>query len=81
MLIVIKEKEKKKLCLRIPTRLFINSITALIAPRYLDKYECKVTARQLFKFFRVIHKCRRRYKKWDLVEVNSTDGDYVRVRI
>ena len=81
MLVIVKENEKKKLHVRIPTRLLINSLTAIIAPKFLNDGEFKVTAKQLLKFFHVIHKCRRRFKKWDLVEVKSANGDYVRVRL
>lgn len=81
MLIIIKENNKKKHRLRIPTRLIFNNFTALIAPKYLNDEDFKVTPKQLRKFFKVIHKCRRSFKKWDLAEVESSDGDYVRVRL
>ena len=81
MLIVIKESEKKKICFRIPTRLMINSFTACIVPRFIKGHDVKITPKQLINFFRTIHKCRRRCKNWDIVEVASSNGEYVRIRL
>ncbi len=79
MRIYIKENGGHKICLRVPTRLAFNSLTASVAPGILQKHGLSLEREQMVAFCRMVHICRKRHKNWKLVEIRSSDGDIVEV--
>lgn len=87
MKITIKEKEKKAICIRFPTRLALNNLTARIATskRVMEKLDEKdvppLTYPQMKAVVRAIHEARRRFPDWTLVEVEEADGEKITVKL
>ena len=87
MKITIKEKEKKGIRIRIPTRLVLNNLTARIATSKLaaEKLEEEnvplPTYPQMKAVIRAIHEARRRFPDWTIVEVEEADGEKITVKL
>ena len=85
MKIDIKSNEGKRIFFWFPTRLILNRLTVSIAVAFLNKENSenggpKLTVRQLMPLVREIHRQRRRRdEKWVLVDVQSSDGEKVRI--
>lgn len=73
--------EDTNLWIPIPTALFLNDLTAGLAPQFLAPYGVTITAKQARKFIRAMKKYKRRHRDWVLVEVQSADGDYVEIKL
>ena len=86
MRIYIREKSGQKIKLRIPTALIFNNLTATIATGAIRKHVdfpdgVNLTPAQGRALVRAIRECKRRYPRLNLVEVDSADGDSVRIRL
>lgn len=81
MRILIKENGGHTIRLRIPSRLVLNSLTAGIAPRYLQEQGIRISKAQALAFIREINRFRKRHRDWKLVEVLAADGDRVEIRL
>lgn len=71
----------QKINIAIPSGLVLNPLTASILPIYLRKYDVRITGAQARKFVRVLNRYRRANPEWSLVEVLSSTGDGVRIRL
>ena len=67
--------------LSIPTCLPLNSATALLLSRQLQRYGITLTSRQLVMLFRIIRQCKRRRGDWTFLEVDTAQGWYVEIRL
>lgn len=86
MRIYIKDKGGKVINLRFPTRLVLNNLTATIGSAVLNKYvdlpkAINLTASQLRYLTRTIYACKRRYPDLYLVDILSSTGDEVKIRL
>ncbi len=85
MRIRIKEAEKRGFFLWFPTILLLNRFTVLIGVAYYNKElrkenDPKLKFSQLIPFVREIHHQKRRLgRKWVLVDVESADGEKVKI--
>lgn len=85
MHIVVKEKEGKRMNIRIPNCLALNAITAKIGETAIKKTAGKsgvvITAAQLRHLFRELKRSHHLLRERDLhlVEVSEKGGDYVLV--
>ena len=83
-----------KIKLMFPTGLIFNPVTAHIAAGCIkgkageklreEDLPLEITsidAGTLSKLFRVINLCRKRFPDWYIVEVDSADGDVVRIKL
>lgn len=79
MKIVIKDADTN-LNLRLPSRLILNSITAALAPRIINKkikestdndFKQPITSSQLRTLIREINRYRRKHRDWVLIEVGE----------
>ncbi len=75
----VRVKSSERWCFRlaIPTFLLFNRFTAFLASRG----ETKITYKQAWTLFREIKRFRRKYGKWKLIEVHSSDGEEIEVII
>ena len=69
------------MALVIPSGIVLNPLTASILPMYLRKYDVRITGAQARKFVRVLNRYRKSNPEWSLVEVLSSTGDGVRIRL
>ena len=81
MKIVIKAEEKTKLWIGIPSFLLYNRISALIIQRKMKKEGKTVKTGEIVKFFKALNKYRRKNKDWVIVDILSSDGGSVKIKL
>ncbi|MBO5252358.1 MAG: hypothetical protein J6C51_00255 [Clostridia bacterium] len=81
MKIVVVNPPNKDIRLTIPTGLVLNRLTAAIAPCCLQNCGVNITGKQAAAFIRELNRFRRAHPEWVLVEVQSADGEYVKVKL
>lgn len=67
--------------LSIPTCLPLNSATALILSKQLQRYGITLTYRQLVTLFGIVRQCKRWRGNWTLLEVDTAQGEHVEIRL
>lgn len=80
MKIVVKEKDHN-FRLRFPTGLVLNRVTAAVICRELKKYGLTLTYKQAVVFVTVLNTYRRAHREWNLVEVQSANGESVQIKL
>ena len=81
MRIVVKSNEGPNLWLPIPSGLVLNRFVAGFAPKYLREYGLNITKEQAISFIKELNRYRRKHPEWVLVEAESSDGEYVKVKL
>ena len=82
MRISVKESEGKGINIVLPTGMVLNRLTAAVICRTLRKHsDLRITSRQAMVLIKEVKRCKRRNPGWNLVEVKSSDGDDVLVRL
>ena len=81
MRIVVKSNEGPNLWLPSPSGLVLNRFVAGFAPKYLREYGLNITKEQAISFIKELNRYRRKHPEWVLVEVESSDGEYVKVKL
>ena len=81
MLIKVRSQDGPNLTIPIPTGLFCNRLTAGIAAKAMEQNGFHATPEQMVRFFRAVRQYKRRHPDWVMVEVQSSDGDYVYVKL
>lgn len=86
MHIYIKEPASKPISIRFPTRMLVNNLSAGIASAAMKKHLSddlltSLNAAQLRRLVRVLHKCKRLHPDMYLVEVESSSGEIVRIKL
>lgn len=77
----ISVKGDPNINLAIPSGLVLNSLTASLLPIYLRKYDVHIPAAQARKFVRALNRYRKAHPEWVLVEVLSSQGETVCIRL
>ena len=80
MLIRVKT-EGKKFIIPIPNYLLLNRLSVLIAHKELKKHGIDIPQKKLYALVREIHRFKWQHPKWTLVEVHSSDGDDVEIKM
>lgn len=75
--------EGARFFLKLPVRLLLNRATASIAIKALEKkgMAIQLTAEDVGKLAACIRQCKKRYRKMELVRVESANGDKVIVKL
>ena len=81
MKIVVKSNEGPNIRLPIPSGLVLNRFLAGFAPKYLKEYGLDITKEQAITFIKELNRYRRKHPEWVLVEVQSSDGEYVLIKL
>ena len=81
MKIIVTSKEGPNIRLPIPSGLVLNRLVAGFAPRYLKEYGLDITKEQAVLFVKALNQYRRKHPDWVLAEVQSSDGEYVKVKL
>ena len=80
MRIIVKDMDSH-LNIPIPTRLVFNGLTAGVACAALKKQGVPITQRQMARLMKEWRRFRRRYPRWTLVEVESHEGEHVKIEL
>ena len=80
MLIRVKT-EGKKFFIPIPNCLLLNRLSVIIAHNELKKHGIDIPQKKLYALVKAIRRYKRRHPKWTLVEVQSSDGDDVEIKM
>ena len=80
-MIVVTSNEGMNIRLPIPSGLVLNRFVAGFAPKYLKKYGLDITKKQAGAFIKVLNQYRHKHPEWVLVEVQSSDGEYVKIKL
>ena len=81
MKIVIKNGADCNIRLWFPTALVFNRLTALFIPAALQQNGIHVTPAQALALVKIIRDSKHHFKDWTLVEVQTTDGSGVFIRL
>ena len=82
MKITVKDNDRRRpIIIRFPMGLVLNRFTACFAPLALRDSEIRITRRQAVKLIKELKRCKKRFKGWKIVEVESADGEYVEVKL
>ena len=81
MKIIVKSDDHKNIKLLFPTGLLLNNITAIFVHRAMKKKGISIRIGHLRTLMKVLKRYKRKHKNWNLVEVNSSDGNYVQIKI
>ena len=65
----------------LPTGLVFSRLTAMIGVAVIKKYapERGISAKQIDALFAEFRRIKRRYGRWELVDVESADGQIVKI--
>lgn len=81
MRIVVKSNERPNIQLPIPTGLVLNRFAARFVSRYLKDYGINISKEQTITFIKALNQYRRKHPNWVLLEVQSSDGEYVKIKL
>ena len=81
MRIVVTSKDGRNIRLPIPSGLVLNRFAAGFAPKYLKECGINITKEQAVAFIKERNRYRRKHPEWVLVEVQSSDGEYVKIKL
>ena len=81
MRIWIHSDEGRNLNLQLPTGMLLNPISAMALPRVLEEKGIVASRAQALALVRAINQYRRSHPGWVLVEVESADGDHVKITV
>lgn len=81
MKILVKSSDGHNIRLPIPSGLVLNRFSAGFASKHLKKYGLDATKEQAVAFIKALNHYRRKHPEWVLVEIQSSDGEYVKVKL
>lgn len=79
MQIVIKEPGRKKRHISLPSWLVTNRLSATILAAKLKEYDVSLSRKQLNTLFRAVKAYKAQRPEWKLVEIHSSNGEYVEI--
>ena len=81
MKIVVTTNEGPNIRLPIPSGLVLNRFVAGFAPKYLKEYGIDISKEQAVLLVKALNQYRRKHPEWVFAEVQSSDGEYVKVKL
>ena len=81
MKIVVTTKEGPNIWLPIPSGLVLNRFVAGFAARHLKQYGLHITKEQAVMFVKALNRYRHKHPEWVLLEVESSSGEYVKIKL
>ncbi len=85
MRITIQSPGERTIRLVLPTRLLFNSFTARIGARTINKYvsfdNMKVSSSDFRHFIKEVNRMKHKYPGLELVDIESSNGEIVKIRI
>lgn len=81
MKIVVKRNEGDHIWIPIPSGLVWNRFAAGFVQEFLNEFGLDVTKEQAITFIKELNRYRREHPEWVLVEAQSSDGEYVKIKL
>ena len=81
MIIKVRAKDGPNLTIPIPTSLLCNRLTAGFSAKMMEQNGVHATPEQMIRFFRTARQYKRKHPDWIMVEVETSTGDYVLVKL
>ena len=88
MRIYVKSPGSRTINIVLPTRLILNNITATRGTKQINKYisnntqeEMNLSSIDIRKFIKLIHQLKKKYPDWCIVDVESADGEIVKIKL
>ncbi len=81
MKIVVRSSQGPKLWIPFPSALVFNRFSADFLVKMMDGNGMKLDKAQARAIIKALNQYRRKHRDWVLVEVQSADGDYVKVKL
>ena len=81
MIVKVRAKDGPNLTIPIPTALLCNRLTAGFSAKIMEQNGVHATPEQMVRFFRTARQYKRKHPDWVMVEVKSSEGDYVYVKL
>ena len=81
MIVKVRAKDGPNLTIPIPTSLLCNRLTAGFSAKMMEQNGVHATPEQMVRFFRTARQYKRKHPDWVMVEVKSSEGDYVYVKL
>ena len=81
MIVKVRAKDGPNLTIPIPTGLLCNRLTAGFSAKMMEQNGMHATPEQMVRFFRGVRQYKRKHPDWVMVEVESSTGDYVYVKL
>ncbi len=81
MKIAIYAPGRRGVRFRLPTSLFLNRISARIAAKAAQTSDMPYTSDQIYALMTAVKDFKRKNGDWTLVEVQSANGEYVKIVI
>ena len=88
MRIYVKSPGSRTINIVLPSRLILNNLTATIGTKQINKYigdntqeDVSISTQEVRKFIRLIHQLKKKYPDWYVVDVESSDGEIVKIKL
>ena len=81
MRIIVKSNGGLNIRLPFPSGLVLNRFAAGVVCKYLKEQGLDISKAQAVAFLKELNRYRRKHPEWVLVEVQSSDGTYVKVKL
>ena len=81
MIIKVRSEGGPNLFIPIPRGLLCNRLTAGFSAKMMEQNGMHATPEQMVRFFRAVRGYKRNHPDWVMVEVESSTGDYVYVKV
>ncbi len=77
-ILVIENNKKYKI--KLPTRFLLNKL--IVNHIYIKiKDETTITKQQLYKFLKIVKKYYKENKGWNLLEVDTYEGEHIEIKL
>ena len=81
MKVHVKEAGGHNIFIWLPSGLVFNRLSAAILPGILKQNGMNITRQQAVALVKAVNHSRHRFRNWNLVEVQDSNGDYVVVKL
>lgn len=88
MRILVKSANERTIHIILPSGLILNNLTATLGTKVINKYinqNCdstvNITSHDVRKLVQEIRRLKRKYPNWYLVDIESSDGDVVKIKL
>ena len=88
MRIYVKSPGSRTINIALPSRLILNNLTATIGTKQINKYlgestqkDVALSSQEARKLIKLIHQLKKKYPDWYIVDVESADGEIVKIKL
>ena len=81
MIVKVRAKDGPNLTIPIPTSLLCSRLTAGFSAKMMAQNGVHATPEQMVRFFRAARQYKQKHPDWVMVEVETSTGDYVYVKL